>query len=201
MTFDEAIKRFSDNAEYERTHGSLQGCLEFRQLAEWLTELKELKEHTDPCDDCISRQAVLDELERCHITSGVKNQGTWNECVDSIMRTIGFMPSVQPQGLVHIDDIYRLISGHSNYHGDNILAALTCLAEGEEVQNPITILSVQPEPKTGHWIKEETIYGWDGKSYQCSCCGRSIHLDTVMEDLDDYLYCHCGAKMESGGKE
>ena len=41
--------------------------------------------------------AVLDELERCHITSGVKNQGTWNECVDSIMRTIGSMPSVQPE--------------------------------------------------------------------------------------------------------
>ena len=35
-------------------------------------------------------------------------------------------------GWVHIDDIYRLISGHSNYHGDNILAALTCLAEGKK---------------------------------------------------------------------
>ena len=46
MTLDEAIKRFSGNAEYERTHGSLQGCLEFRQLVEWLTELKESKEQT-----------------------------------------------------------------------------------------------------------------------------------------------------------
>ena len=58
--------------------------------------------------------------------------------------------------------------------------------------------SVNPQPKTGHWTKEETIDGWDGKSYQCSCCGRSIHLDTVMEDLDDYPYCHCGTKMEDG---
>lgn len=41
MTLDEAIKRYTDNAEYERTHGNLQGCLEFRQLAEWLKELKE----------------------------------------------------------------------------------------------------------------------------------------------------------------
>ena len=48
-------------------------------------------------NDLISRQAVLDKLERCHITSGVKNQGTWNECVDSIIRTIGSMPSVQPE--------------------------------------------------------------------------------------------------------
>ena len=47
----------------------------------------------------------------------------------------------------------------------------------------------------GHWIKEETIYGWDGKSYQCSACGRSIHLDVKMEDLRDYPYCHCGCRM------
>lgn len=47
----------------------------------------------------------------------------------------------------------------------------------------------------GHWIKEESIYGWDGYSYQCSECGRSIHLDTIMEDLEDYPYCHCGAYM------
>lgn len=52
------------------------------------------------------------------------------------------------------------------------------------------------KPKTGHWIKKETPYGWDGHSYQCSICGRSIHLDTVVEDLTDYPYCHCGAKME-----
>ena len=46
MTLDEAIKRYENNAEYERTHGNLQGCLEFRQLAEWLKELKELRART-----------------------------------------------------------------------------------------------------------------------------------------------------------
>ena len=43
MTLDEAIERYTNNAEYERTHGNLQGCLEFRQLAEWLKELKHLR--------------------------------------------------------------------------------------------------------------------------------------------------------------
>jgi hypothetical protein len=52
------------------------------------------------------------------------------------------------------------------------------------------------EPIKGHWVKEESIFGWDGYSYQCSECGRSIHLDTEMEDLEDYPYCHCGAKMQ-----
>lgn len=40
-TLDEAIKRYTDNAEYERTHGNLQGCLDFKQLTKWLKELKE----------------------------------------------------------------------------------------------------------------------------------------------------------------
>lgn len=47
MTIDEAIKRYTDNAEYERTHGNLQGCLDFRQLAEWLKELKAYREFAD----------------------------------------------------------------------------------------------------------------------------------------------------------
>lgn len=40
LKLDEAIERYTSNAEFERTHGNLQGCLEFRQLAEWLRELK-----------------------------------------------------------------------------------------------------------------------------------------------------------------
>ena len=44
FNLDEAIKRYTRNAEYERTHGNLQGCLEFRQLAEWLKDYKRLLE-------------------------------------------------------------------------------------------------------------------------------------------------------------
>lgn len=68
------------------------------------------------------------------------------------------------------------------------------LPEYYAIENAIKAL--EQEPKTGHWIKEESICGWDGHSYQCSECGRSIHLDTEVEDLEDYPYCHCGAKMQ-----
>lgn len=37
---------------------------------------------------------------------------------------------------IRLQDVYRIITGHSNYHGDDILAALTCLAEGKQV-NPV----------------------------------------------------------------
>jgi len=57
MTIDEAIKRHVDNADYERAHGNLQGCLEFKQLAKWLKELKQLREQ-EHCEDAISRKAI-----------------------------------------------------------------------------------------------------------------------------------------------
>jgi hypothetical protein len=44
MSIDEAIIRYKNNAEYERTHGNLQGCLEFRQLAKWLEKLQKIQE-------------------------------------------------------------------------------------------------------------------------------------------------------------
>ena len=44
ITIDMAIKRYNDNADYERTHGNLRGCLEFRQLAKWLEQLQKIQE-------------------------------------------------------------------------------------------------------------------------------------------------------------
>lgn len=62
MPIDEAIERYKSNAEYERTHGNLQGCLEFRQLAKWLEELKVYRKmyHADNVDNCL-REEVLEE--------------------------------------------------------------------------------------------------------------------------------------------
>lgn len=42
---------------------------------------------------------------------------------------------------VSLHDVYRLIAGHSNYHGNDILSALTCVAEGKEVK-PIRPMDV-----------------------------------------------------------
>lgn len=44
IKLDEVIKRYTSNAEFERTHGNLRGCLDFRQLAEWLKDYKRLLE-------------------------------------------------------------------------------------------------------------------------------------------------------------
>jgi len=73
-TLDEEIKRFTDNAEYERTHGSLQGCLEFKQLAEWLKELKDYREQS-----WIPVSERLPSENGCYLVS---TTGTNNDIID-----------------------------------------------------------------------------------------------------------------------
>lgn len=55
-------------------------------------------------------------------------------------RLLAYMPSAK---VVSLHDIYRVIAGHGYYHGDSILAALTCIAEGKEV-NPVRPDDVTP---------------------------------------------------------
>ena len=43
MTLEEAIKRYTSNAFYEKSDGNLQGYLEFNQLADWLKELRKYR--------------------------------------------------------------------------------------------------------------------------------------------------------------
>ena len=91
MTLEEAIKRYTSNAEYERSHGSLQGCLEFRQLAEWLKDYKRLLEQ-EPNTDAVSRQAVHDMLENLPITVEDK----WFNWLQKACMRLAELPPVTP---------------------------------------------------------------------------------------------------------
>ena len=42
---------------------------------------------------------------------------------------------------VPLKEIFRIIAGHSDYHGDSILSALLCITEGKEVK-PIKPIEV-----------------------------------------------------------
>lgn len=74
MTIDEEIKRYFDNAEYERTHGNLQGCLEFRQLAKLLKELKAYRKicHKEHVDDFDKVRAEIEKLQTYKMFIGDK---------------------------------------------------------------------------------------------------------------------------------
>lgn len=115
--------------------------------------------------------------------------------------TIADMPGAKA---VSLHDIYRVIAGHSYYHGDRILAALTCITEGKEV-NPVRPADVAPVVHgRWEWFDEETgtpstgyerEFGW-----RCSHCGEELPDD--YDDPDDsptFRFCYnCGAKMDGG---
>ena len=84
MTLDEQIKLLESDAEFARKDGDLQGCLNFRQLAEWLKEYKrllwaiediraEIDEQIIPRSSYTDKQKkqVLDIIDR-HISGGAE---------------------------------------------------------------------------------------------------------------------------------
>lgn len=87
MTLDEVIERYTRNAEYERTHGNLQGCLEFRQLSEWLKDYKRLLEQEPKmghCEECKHFRKLpyhADALGKCMQHTGFCPKGDWY-CAD-----------------------------------------------------------------------------------------------------------------------
>ncbi len=56
---DKALERYACNAEYERAHGNLQGCREFKHLCEWLEELREYRKmyHKEHADNCVRAES------------------------------------------------------------------------------------------------------------------------------------------------
>lgn len=97
---------------------------------------------------------------------------------------------------VSLYDIYRVIAGHSYYHGDRILSALTCIAEGKEV-NPVSPADVTPVVH-GRWIRPH----WKNNNYCCDCSkcgGEAMHRDYQWNKNGVYPICpNCGAKMDGG---
>lgn len=99
MTIDEAIKHCEEVAEEHTRYNRYGGfeswndvncaecAKEHRQLANWLKELKHLREQ-DPCEDAISRQALLNMYECLDEESRVY--------AEQVVKDVKALPSVTP---------------------------------------------------------------------------------------------------------
>lgn len=100
MTVDEQIKILESNSEFERKDGDLQGCLNFRQLANWLKDYKKLLEQK-PCGDCISRREAIKMFTYNSKGEHIPDYDCDNFPVQIAMKTVKEMlrdlPSVTPQ--------------------------------------------------------------------------------------------------------
>lgn len=97
--------------------------------------------------------------------------------------------------VVSLHDIYRVIAGHNYYHGDHILAALTCIAEGKEV-NPVRPTNLAPVVY-GKWIVR-----FDGpynrRRCYCSHCRKHNGVGGIAQNQEKPYCPNCGAKIDEG---
>lgn len=144
--------------------------------------------------DYISRKMVLEYLQEQQANVIIeKNKYGFvsrdacdgmQAAVDAFINFIVQLPTIEA---VPLSEIYRCIAGHSNYHGDSVLSAMTCITEGKEVK-PIKPIEAVPVVH-GEWIKEEGAFF---PTYKCSVC-RAKHGAIW------FKYCpSCGAKMKGG---
>lgn len=92
-------------------------------------------------NDQISRQKLIEDIER-EFDGVCTYDVSPSQAVSDFIEIVDRQP---PEECVPLSEVYRVIAGHSNYHGDNILAALTCVAVGKEVK------PVRPLP-ADQWI-------------------------------------------------
>ena len=104
-----------------------------------------------------------------------------------------YLDEIPAAKVVSLRDIYRVIAGHSYYHGDGILAALTCIAEGKEV-NPVRPADVAPVVY-GRWGTGRFNLETGNYEEQCTRC-RNFSKEYGKP------YCpNCGAKMDGGDSD
>ena len=88
MTLDEAIKRYTSDAFYEKTDGNLQRCLEFEQLVEWLKKLKQLREQTRwiPVSERLpNRDEYIKNNGLFNVSDGNRSYSEWFDIYDKQM--------------------------------------------------------------------------------------------------------------------
>jgi hypothetical protein len=145
-----------------------------------------------PCEDCISRKAVLDKLNKLievERLQGTDEMGYGRERVNAYESMIFeieskyLYPSVNPQQPCEdcinreeaLNVVHKYFEHYLKLNDDICLDGLRSLP------------SVTPKEKTGHWMKISP-----ADIFECSKCGQNV----MTSDICAYKFCHgCGAKM------
>lgn len=73
----------------------------------------------------------------------------------AILQEVSTLTPPNELRMINADKLAKRIAGHSNYHGDSILAAIYCAAEGKENDAPIRPIETPPnEPLTLDELRE-----------------------------------------------
>ena len=191
MTLDDAIKHAEEVADsHDRIKQikavTLEECKyaeEHRQLAEWLRELKQLKEQEfyvttrEPSDDELNHLIEQMKKEMWQLVSVEQDP-----CDDAISRKAA------------IDAMIKIEQDDINQYGCEIPEGFD---SGPAIEALNGLQPVTPSPKTGHWIRwyEQKEYDWGVDNIphcKCSECGKEY--DSHSSQFIKYC-CECGVKM------
>lgn len=115
-----------------------------------------------------------------------------NATMTDAKRVLADIPNVK---VVSLHDIYRVIAGHNYYHGDHILAALTCIAEGKEV-NPVRPTNLAPVVYCKWIVRFDGPY--NRRRCYCSHCGKHNGVGGIAQNQEKPYCPNCGAKIDEG---
>ena len=214
MTIDEAIEMYTSNAEYQRTHGNLQGCLEFRQLAEWLRDYKRLKEQKPTITSTVIKQmrdatpeeqeAITKYIKSISKPTGIEFDIDIDKKVESYGKLLKHPVVKHIMGMDEEQEQLDFVQPHKRIPvtltvgGDLISrqAAVDTIQHAfdrETLLNSfvrkvaVDALKTMPsvKPQTGHWVK--------GK---CDQCGGHAPFWSMATTYYESEYCpNCGARM------
>lgn len=107
----------------------------------------------------IDIQPIIEEIQSSiEIPSYSEHDKGFDDALKYILDLIEEAPTITPPNeprMINADKLAKRIAGHSNYHGDSILAAIYCAAEGKENDAPIRPIETPPnEPLTIEQMRE-----------------------------------------------
>lgn len=151
----------------------------------------------EPCEDCVSRQAVANMLDTMEMSA----DETWMDLYRKALSGLAALPSVTPEPETSDDCVSRkdTIAWLKKV---TVTDGITFETGFKQIIRDIEQMpSVAPERPHGYWI-------WNKRTgdYECSECGcNPIYERTTpdVSEIDKYRFCRwCGAKMEvHHGKE
>ena len=113
----------------------------------------------------INRQKLIEAVEKEYYKFiDDDTEVAHNRAIYDVIEIIKDQPPADK--CVPLSEVYRVIAGHSDYHGDNILAALTCIAEGKEVKPVRPLPADVPDTNVGKWIPVSEKLPDDFMSYE-----------------------------------
>lgn len=179
MTREEAIKELKEDIElYIPLHGTIddvdRDLPDGRLITALEMGIKALEQ--EPCDNAVSRQAVIDIVD-----SYSDSQSNVEDVTQDIISYIVALPPVNPQPY---EDAISREATLKPYNGlnDEDTISVWLIRKNIEQQPP-----VNPQPKTGHWIISP-----NDCFATCSECGLSGDKGIFKH----YRWCPiCGAKM------